>query len=175
MSEQLQAVLAVLAGALVTGVFSLLTLFVTQLFNSKSQSKQQEERLKERREDYREWYSRTLFEKRLAAAQTAYTWWMKFNVAIDKADPQNPESEGSKALRQTSEEARQWYDNNSIYLHDVLVGSSEFIGLANCAYRYGSGSATRREIREALKEAYNMIKERVKKLFEMEHGQRNEQ
>lgn len=168
MSEQLQV-------AAITLVTALLTLSVTLWFNYRSQSKQQEGRLKERREDYREWYSRTLFEKRLAAAQKAYTWVMKFNVAITKADPQNPESEGSKALRQTSEEAREWYNNNSIYLHDDLPGSSEFISLANHAYDYGSGRTAHLNIWKAFKEADKMIRERVIRLFEMEHGQRTEQ
>lgn len=172
MSEQVQVSVVTGGVALLT---ALLTLIVTMWFNSRSQSKQQEERLKERREDYREWYSRTLFEKRLAVAQEAYKWVMRFNVAISRADPQNPESEGSKALRQTSEEAREWYDNNNIYLHDDLPGSSAFIGLTNTAYTYGSGKEKPRDIWGKFREADKMIGERVKKLFKMEHGQRNEQ
>jgi hypothetical protein len=93
----------------------------------------------DRQAEYREWYRRTLFEKRVNAAQDAYEWVTKLNVAITSANPAAPESDGSRALVRTAQAAREWYDRNTVFLHEGLPSSSPFIGLTNMAVTYANG------------------------------------
>ena len=64
---------------------------------------------------------------------------MKFNVAITRADVSQPSSPENEELRSVCKEAREWYDRSTIFVHDGLPGSSEFLGLINTAAAYANG------------------------------------
>ena len=124
-----------LAAVVTSGIIGLASL-AFNFWNSSSERKQRES---EREEEYRQWYKRTLFEKRLDAVQEGYRWVMKFNVAITRADASQPSSLENDELRSVCKEAREWYDRSTIFLHDGLPGSSEFIGLINSAAAHANG------------------------------------
>jgi hypothetical protein len=134
-------------------------------FNFWNSSSERKQRLKERTEDAREWYKRTLFERRVGAAQEAYMWIMRLNrwanvYLADKSD------ESSNTLRQTCLDAREWYDSKAVFLYDDLPTATEFIGLINsgAAVRqgqeqvgvfFGKVNATSKEVRARLESLMN--------------------
>ncbi len=129
----------VAAVALITGVITGVVGLAGLAFSFWSASSERKQRRDERREDHGEWYKRTLFEKRLDAVQDGYRWVMKFNVAITRSDASQPSSPENEELRSVCKEAREWYDRSTIFLHDGLPGSSEFIGLINSAAAHANG------------------------------------
>jgi len=131
-SELVVALVAVIT----TGVIGIAGL----VFNFWNSSSERRQRLAEREQDYREWYRRTVFEKRLRAAQEAYAWWRQLNVAVAEAyDNDDPNSEKRKSVRDLAERAREWYDGNSLYLEGELTGESLFVGLTNSAHAWARG------------------------------------
>ena len=117
----------------ITGLTTVLVGIVGLAFNFRNSQEERKERRIERRDDYQEWYRRNLFERRLTAVQEAYSWLMRLNVALNRADPRQPDSEANEELRQIAHQARTWYDANVLYLHDNLPASSPWIGLTNAA------------------------------------------
>lgn len=154
----------IVLGAVIAAVSSLLVFALTQFFNLRSQSQQLGQRTKERHGDNVEWYRRTVFEKNLKAAEEAYAWVLKLNRAIGGAKPENPESEANAALRQMCGEAREWWDNNAIYLHDGRPGNSSFVGFTTTAGDYAR--AMESDTWHSFDEAYDEVRERIRALYE---------
>ncbi|MBI4297787.1 MAG: hypothetical protein HY676_04580 [Chloroflexi bacterium] len=151
-------------GALIGGFIVLLGSLINLWFNDRARKADQQQRATERRDDYQEWYKRTLFEKRLTGVQQAYAWLMKLNVAISRANPQQPDSAENVDLKRLAEEARDWYDHNALFLEDGLPGVSPFIGLTNAASLYASGRAELIRIWDHFIEADKMVKQRATEL-----------
>jgi hypothetical protein len=142
-------------GALIGGGIGFLSLLITLWFNARARKDDQQQRAIERREDYSEWYRRTLFERRLQAVQQAYAWWRRLNEAVGRASGNpDPNSAERAMVRELGEQARQWYDNNSLCLE--RPGSSEFVGLTNSALDWANGRDV--NIQKSLNEVYNWIR-----------------
>jgi hypothetical protein len=155
--------------ALITGGIGFLSLMATLGFNLWSSSRERRHRLAEREQDYGEWYRRTLFEKRLVAVQEAYKWLMRFNVAMNNADPDQPDCDANADLRRICDEARKWYDENVLYIYDGLPGQSSFVGLINAAYAHACGRAHADHWKMFI-EAESLIKGRAGRLLEVERA-----
>lgn len=114
-------------------------------------------RLTERQEDNHQWYRRTLFEKRLQAAQDAFSWWRRLNEAVSRAsDNADPNSEERQSVREIATQAREWYDENSLYLEGVLTSKSDFVGLTNTALVW-AGGRDNVNIQESLRDCYKFV------------------
>ena len=162
MSNEAVALIGVggtIAGVIVASAFNLASSVLSRRFN-----------LADRAADHREWYRRTLFEKRLAAAQEAYSWLMRLNEAANFANPITPESEPNKALMQFCRQARQWYDGNCLFLEDTLPSSSGFIKVTNMAAAYAAGADIAKALPpfQAIIEEERALRERVNQLLEAE-------
>jgi len=153
---------------MVAGFFTLCGVAATLWFNSKQRRAEAEERARQREEDYREWYTRTLFEKRLAAVQEGYAWLMRLNAAINLAGPGQPGLEENADLRRICAEARQWYDRNALYLYDDLPSASAFIGLTNAAFQYATSTRPVSGIWQLFSKAEALIKGRAKEMLDVE-------
>jgi hypothetical protein len=112
----------VIIGSLLTGGFLIASQLLIRLFDSKN-----------RADDRIEWYRRTLFEKRLDAIQEGYHWLMRLNRATSQPQARTPGSEQNQAVARMSQEAREWYDSNCVFLEDAVPSSSNFIGALNAA------------------------------------------
>ena len=162
--------------ALITGGIGLISLLATLWSNARRESRERQHRVAERREDHREWYSRTLFERRLQAAQQAYAWWTRLNVAVARArDNDDPNSAENQAVRQAAERAREWYEDNSFCLKhpglsDMRPGLSEFVGLTGSALAWAGGQRDM-HIHKELNEVYKWILKLESRLLEPERGE----
>ena len=157
--------------ALITGSVGLLSLLFTLWFNARARKGDQEQRSVERREEYQEWYKRTLFEKRLQVAQEAYAWWRRLNEAVARASGNpDPVSAERAVVRELAQQARDWYDKNSLCLE--RPGPSEFVGLTNTALAWADGRDV--NIQKSLNEVYNWIRNAADRLLESEDPQQAE-
>ena len=146
-------------GAAIGGGFGMASLVVNRRFA-----------VNDRDADYREWYRRTLFEKRLNAAQDGYAWVMKMLPLIGGAspDPGQAGSDGNRALAACANAAREWYDHNSALLGgDEMPSSSAFIGLTGRAVLYANGHQDN-SIWEAAHDAAELCRKRANELLELE-------
>ena len=139
----------VVLGAAIGGGFGMASLLVNRRFA-----------VKDRDADHREWYRRSLFEKRLDAAQEGYHWLMRLNRATSQPEARTPGSEQNRAVAALSQEAREWYDANCVFLEDSAPSSSFYIGALNAA---GTDLFWKMCI-----DAEKELRERLNKLFEGE-------
>ena len=138
-----------LAAVVVSGFIGIASLG----FSFWSSSRERQQRLAERDQENREWYKRSLFEKRLQVAQESYAWWRRLNEAVARASGNDDPSSGeNEAVRELAKQAREWYDNNSLYLE--RPGPSDFVGLTNTALDW-AGGARDIGIHKSLNEVYN--------------------
>lgn len=160
----------VVAVALITGGITAAVGFAGLAFNFWNSWQERQQRLAERRQDYQEWYRRTLFERRLDAVNEAYSWLMRLNDAINRATPDDPNSEDNQNLRMICHEARAWYNANAFYIHDGLPEASSFIGLLNAGGLYASGTDARIQagIWQQFDEASEQIRKRADQILESE-------
>jgi len=125
MSNEAVALIGVggtLAGVIVASAFNLASSVLNRRFT-----------VADREADHREWYRRTLFEKRLDAVQEGYHWLTRLNRATSQPEALTSGSEQNRAVATLSQEAREWYDANCVFLEDTVPGSSTFIGALNTA------------------------------------------
>ena len=163
------ALVALITGS-ITGVVGLAGLGLN-FWNS---WRERDQRLAERREDYRDWYRRTLFEKRVTAAQEGYRWLMRLNGAMNIASPTDPACQANQELRQLCLDAREWYDSNALFLYDALPKRSSFIGLTNAAGVYAQ-CVTKNDLRiwDSHAKATQEIRDRLQELLSAERGRRS--
>jgi hypothetical protein len=135
-------------------------------FNFWNSSRERQHRLAEREQENREWYKRTLFERRMTAAQEAYSWWARLNEAVARASSsQDRNSPENQAVRELAVQARRWYDNNSLYLEGP--GPSAFVGLTNTALDW-AGGARDIGIHKSLNEVHDWVGKLMDRLFHTE-------
>jgi len=159
-SESIIALVAVVTSG-VLGVASL-------GFNFWNSSSERRQRLNERKEDHSEWYRRTLFEKRVTAAQEAYSWWRRLNEAVALASRnEDPNSAENQAVRELAIQARHWYDSSSLCLE--RPGPSDFVGLTNTALDW-AGGARDIGIHKSLNEVFDWVRDLADPLLEPEQG-----
>lgn len=117
--------------ALITGGKGFLSLLMSLWFNSRTRHHDLEQRASERHEDHQEWYNRTLFERRLDALSTEYSWLMKLNRLQAEVEKGNPAARPD--LTNCQNDAREWYAYNTMLIFDTFPSSSDFIGAFNAA------------------------------------------
>ena len=123
-------------------------------------------RFEERRFDHKEWYRQTLFNKRLQAAQDAYSWWRRLHEAVTRAFNSDPQSEECQSVREIAAQAREWYDSNSLYLEGEATRISHFVDLTNGAGIWTRGADI--EIQASLNEVYSLVQNLSKRLLAAE-------
>jgi hypothetical protein len=141
--------------ALVAVISSGVIGFASLGFNFWNSSSERRQRIKDRMDDNVEWRRRILFEERFDAVQQAYKWAINIHryTTVYLSERTQDHLDRRKTVCM---DARDWYDENAIFLYDSLPQSSEFIGLINVAAD-GDGrglesqySAVTRELRERL-------------------------
>ena len=155
MSNEAVALIGVggtIAGVIVASAFNLASSILNRRFAAEDQGTER-----------REWYRRTLFGKRLDAIQQGYHWLMKLNRATSQPQAQTPGSEQNQALARLSQEAREWYDANCVFLEDTVPQSSLFIGALN--------SAGTKDWWKACIDAEKELRERLRHLLQSERAQ----
>jgi len=138
---------------------------VASAFNLASSVLNRRSAVADREADHREWYRRTLFEKRLNAIQEGYHWLMQLNRATSQPEARVQGSEQNRAVAALSQQAREWYDTNCVFLEDTVPQSSYFIGALNAA---GTDSFWKMCI-----DAEKDLRERLKQLLESEREFKN--
>jgi hypothetical protein len=116
------AAAATVLGAAIAGVLSLVSTLVNRRFAAE-----------DREVEHREWYRRTLFEKRLGAVQEGYAWLMRLNRATSQPEARTQGSPQNHIVADLSQQAREWYDTNCVFLEDTVPQSSHFMGATNAA------------------------------------------
>ena len=164
--------LVALISAVGSAVISVGVVAVNLFYNYRSAAAERAARATEREEDRREWYRRTMFEKRVSAAQEAYAWVTKLDQALDlnrQARVVNDDSSDMTRARgeiaKLAENARAWYDNNALLLTDGLPSELVFVGLIYTALHYARGEAQHSEVRELCRVAHGQLAARVKSLL----------
>ena len=125
MSNEAVALIGVggtIAGVIVASAFNLASSILNRRFAAEDQGTER-----------REWYRRTLFEKRLNTIQDGYHWLMQLNRATSQPEARVQGSEQNRAVAALSQQAREWYDTNCVFLEDAVPKSSNFIGALNAA------------------------------------------
>jgi hypothetical protein len=156
-----------LAALVVSGLIGIASLGFS-FWNSHAERQQH---LAEREQEYQEWYRRTLFERRLQAAQQAYAWWTRLNQAVAAAGHRGePEARENDTVRQFGRKAREWYDDNSFYLDDPEARLSVFVGLTNCAVSWSG--APDNVMQESLDETFKWVRNLAADLLGSEKASR---
>jgi TPR repeat protein len=103
--------------------------------------------------EYRNWRERKnrlrimTFEKRLEAHQKAYYWCHKLNEVLNISN--------KSEIHRISNEAREWWNNNSLYLD--AVSRSKMVGLFNLAHMYADDHESGNYVWERLWETFKAI------------------
>jgi hypothetical protein len=163
--------------ALITGGVGFLSVLFSLWFNARAKKDDQDQRAAERREDYQEWYKRTLFEKQLTAVKEAYSWVIRIHhraheASSDSGDRESLYPDDTRTLQELCAEARQWHDDNTVFLYDDFPHGSPFIGLLNAAFA-GDGEffqQCRRECEEMLRERRASLLKRADPNIEDRNG-----
>ena len=117
-----------------------------------------------------DWYRRALFERRLAAVQQGHVWLLELNRLLNQVltDGKDPDSEEASELLRAATEARDWYDDNALYLYDELPDGSPFVGLTSTARLVARGRHDDAHIWRLHGEASDQLKERARELLAAE-------
>ena len=165
-------VLVALISAAGSAVISVGVVAVNLFYHYRSAAADRSARTTEREEDRREWYERTMFKKRLLAAQEANAWVMKLNHAIDLNRQARVVGEDSGDMTRARSEiaelarsARDWYDDNAYLLTDGLPSDLSFVGLTNAVLRYVRGEADLSEVRDFWRRTHGQLSARVQSLL----------
>lgn len=160
-------VLAALSGAAVSGLVAALVAYLGQRSAAQLLREERTARTDELEAERAEWYRRSVYERRLGAAQEAYAWMARLNTAINRAQPGDVGSERTKALVQLCDEMREWYDSNCLWFHDQLPNASSLIGLINHAraYAFRGPDDPPIDVWGAFHEADSHVKDRANELL----------
>jgi hypothetical protein len=89
------------------------------------------------------------------------------------ASSQEPDPAQAHAVRQLAHDARQWYDENSLFLEDAgLSGTSNFVGLTNAAGAWAAGQNST-NFYEQFIDAHKWIRARSGTLLSAAQGESN--
>ena len=161
----------VILAATISGGFVALGTVVNLWFNHRLERARLRSQATESAHTRADWYRRTLFERRLSAVQQGHVWLLELNRLLNHVLPEgsNPESAEAEELFKVATDARQWYDENVLYLYNELPDGSPFVGLTNTARLIAQGRHDDAHVWRLHGEASDQLKSRAKELLATEH------
>ena len=142
--------------ALITGGIGFLTVLLTYWFNARARNDDRQQRAVDRQEEQREWYKRTLFERRLQAAQEALMWERRLRIAVQNVGEGRAKVDD---VRELGAKASDWFGQNAAYLeYPKERFPSDFWGLLNSVRGWDGQS---NDIDKSLNDLFTFLHNRI--------------